>query len=248
MEPKNKTAIQYLIGTFLLSYISWGIVALAGGRIAALQYGAPCGMISCICLIRQKEVSGFKQIIKDSFTFKQNPVVYLFIVVFLLVAYIVHIIGGQVIVMSPFYMAIVMIPAMMFGGGLEEVGWRYLMQPALERKFSFPIATVIMGVIWALWHLPLFLISGTNQNLHMSYPIFAVSTFGLAFILAFLKNRSKGVWPCILFHSMMNSFAVSFAINETMIFTVITTVLEIVVVLILNQVYSNRDRKRIEAR
>lgn len=142
MKANNKTAVQYLIGTFLLSYISWGIVALAS-NVEALKYGSPCGMIlfliggfsptimSCICLIKQKEVTGFKQIVIDSFTLKQKPVVYLFIAVFLLMAYIVHIIGGQITIMAPFYMAILMIPAMMFGGGLEELGWRYLLQPVL---------------------------------------------------------------------------------------------------------------------
>ena len=251
MKVKNETAIQYLIGTFLLSYISWGIM-IAASRIEALQYGTPCGMIlflmggysptivACICLMRHKEVTGFKQIIKDCFTFRQNPMIYILLVGFLLLAYIVHILAGQIVVLEPFYMAIVMIPAMMFGGGLEEVGWRYLLQPVLERRFPFALSTMIMGVIWALWHLPLFLIAGTNQNLYMSYPVFAVGIFGTAFILAFLRNYSKGIWPCILFHSTVNALAASYAIQEKMLFTVITTVLEIVAVFLLNCVLKNR--------
>lgn len=55
----------------------------------------------------------------------------------------------------------------------------------------------------------------------------------VAFVLAFLKSQSQGVWPCILFHSMINSFSASYAIKEAMLFTVITTILEIVTVLFL---------------
>ncbi len=245
MVAKQKTAIQYLIGTFLLSYLSWGVM-IVFHQIEVMKYGSPVGsilfllggfsptIVSCICLLKQKEVKDWKQIVKDVFGFKQKLSVYLLIILFLVISYIIHILGGKVFILQPFYMAIIMIPAMMFGGGLEEIGWRYLLQPTLEKKYNFVMASVIVGIIWALWHFPLFLIEGTNQNLHMSYPVFAVSTFGLAFVLALLKKLGRGVWPCILFHSSINAFsAVSFPIQETMLFTIFTTILEIIIVLII---------------
>ena len=56
------------------------------------------------------------------------------------------------------------------GGGNEELGWRGLLQPALEKKFSFPLATVITALVWVAWHLPLWLIPGTSQS-QISYTI-----------------------------------------------------------------------------
>ena len=50
---------------------------------------------------------------------------------------------------------------MLFGGGNEEVGWRMILQPELEKKFNFHIATIFTAIIWWLWHLPIFFIKGT---------------------------------------------------------------------------------------
>jgi len=60
---------------------------------------------------------------------------------------------------------------MIVGGGMEETGWRGMLQPALEEKMNFILATLITGVIWGVWHLPLFLISKTTQY-QMSFPSF----------------------------------------------------------------------------
>lgn len=48
-------------------------------------------------------------------------------------------------------------------GALEEPGWRGYAQEGLQRRMPVLWASLIVGVFWALWHLPLFLISGTYQ-------------------------------------------------------------------------------------
>ena len=40
-------------------------------------------------------------------------------------------------------MIIIILPMMLVGGGNEEVGWRMILQPELEKKFNFNIATII---------------------------------------------------------------------------------------------------------
>ncbi|WP_442905418.1 CPBP family intramembrane glutamic endopeptidase [Kineothrix sp. MB12-C1] len=51
---------------------------------------------------------------------------------------------------------------MIMDGGMEEIGWRYLLQPTLEKQFSYFIATVITAFIWWAWHLPMFFIPGSG--------------------------------------------------------------------------------------
>lgn len=41
------------------------------------------------------------------------------------------------------------------GGGKEEFGWRGWLQSALQQHISPLLAAVIVGVVWAIWHLPL---------------------------------------------------------------------------------------------
>ncbi len=49
-------------------------------------------------------------------------------------------------------------------GALEEIGWRGYAQESCNRHYSPLTASLIIGLFWALWHLPLFYIEGTYQN------------------------------------------------------------------------------------
>lgn len=59
---------------------------------------------------------------------------------------------------APVFAIVFMVPIMLVGGGLEEAGRRYILQPELEQKYSFTISTIIVSIIWWLWHMPLFYI------------------------------------------------------------------------------------------
>ena len=49
-------------------------------------------------------------------------------------------------------------------GPVEESGWRGLALPVLQRRLAPIWAALIIGGIWGLWHLPAFLLSGTQQS------------------------------------------------------------------------------------
>lgn len=61
--------------------------------------------------------------------------------------------------------AITFILMALFFGGNEEIGWRGTMQLVLEKRFAFPVATLIVGAVWMCWHLPLWFIPG---DLHLA--------------------------------------------------------------------------------
>ncbi len=48
-------------------------------------------------------------------------------------------------------------------GGMEEIGWRAYALEGLQRKMPIVLASLIIGVFWAAWHLPLFYMEGTYQ-------------------------------------------------------------------------------------
>lgn len=48
-------------------------------------------------------------------------------------------------------------------GALEEPGWRGYAQEGLQRRMPVLLASLVIGVFWAAWHLPLFLVNGTYQ-------------------------------------------------------------------------------------
>lgn len=95
---------------------------------------------------------------------------------------------------------------MILGGGLEELGWRGVAQPMLERRLSRLASAAIVGVAWALWHLPLFFIHGVPQY-GASFELFAADVVGNAFLLAWVYGGTGSILACVLFHAASNTSA-----------------------------------------
>jgi membrane protease YdiL (CAAX protease family) len=90
-------------------------------------------------------------------------------------------------------------------GPVEEFGWRGLALPLLQRKFAPIYAGLILGVIWAIWHLPAFLLSGTQQS-QWAFSAFFLGCLAISIIATALFNRSGGsILLSAFFHfSLMN--------------------------------------------
>jgi uncharacterized protein len=65
---------------------------------------------------------------------------------------------------SPWYAVLPALVPALFIGPVEEFGWRGLALPLLQRRLAPLWAGLILGVIWGLWHVPAFLLSGTPQS------------------------------------------------------------------------------------
>lgn len=90
-------------------------------------------------------------------------------------------------------------------GPVEEFGWRGLALPLLQRKVAPIWAGLILGVIWGFWHLPAFLLRGTQQSEWSFAPFFA-GCLAISVIATGLFNGSHGsILLAALFHfNLMN--------------------------------------------
>ena len=90
-------------------------------------------------------------------------------------------------------------------GPVEEFGWRGLALPLLQRKFAPAWAGLILGVIWGLWHVPAFLLSGTQQS-EWSFTAFFAGCLAISVIATAIFNESNGsILLSAFFHfSLMN--------------------------------------------
>jgi len=90
-------------------------------------------------------------------------------------------------------------------GPVEEFGWRGVLLPLLQRTLAPMWAGLVLGVIWGFWHLPAFLLSGTQQSEWSFAPFFA-GCIALSVIVTALFNASRGsiLLPAIFHFMLMN--------------------------------------------
>ncbi len=94
-------------------------------------------------------------------------------------------------------------------GAVEEPGWRGYGLVALQERLPVLAAALVVGVFWALWHLPLFLLEGTYQSgLGVGTPAFwgfHLAIVATSPIYAWLLDASGGVvFSVVLFHALGN--------------------------------------------
>lgn len=106
---------------------------------------------------------------------------------------------------SPWYQVLPALAMAFFLGPIEEFGWRGLALPLLQRKFTPFWAGLILGIIWAAWHIPAFFLSGTPQSSWSFGPYF-LGIVAISIILTPLFNATRGsLLIAVLYHfQMMN--------------------------------------------
>lgn len=102
------------------------------------------------------------------------------------------------------------IPCLIFmiflGGGQEEFGWRGYALPILENKYGIWFANIILGIIWAFWHIPVWFITGTSQT-YMNFGGFILLMVGYSFILSWIRKISGNrPFSGLYAHGLANSF------------------------------------------
>jgi membrane protease YdiL (CAAX protease family) len=95
--------------------------------------------------------------------------------------------------------------SLLLGGPLgEEFGWRGFALPAMQDRLGWRAAGLGLGLVWGVWHLPLFFIDGTAQA-HIPPVLFLLSVVAMSIVFAWLANRSAGsVVAALVFHTAIN--------------------------------------------
>lgn len=97
-----------------------------------------------------------------------------------------------------------LIPSLFLGGGFEEFGWRGYLHPALQRYLPSMSVPAVVGVIWAVWHAPLFFIPGTLQS-NLSFVHFLLLAVTLSYSFGLLKDTWDSPLACVFQHAWFNA-------------------------------------------
>lgn len=110
---------------------------------------------------------------------------------------------------------VVLVPSLLFvaliGGGNEEPGWRGFALGRLQARRSPVRSSLLLGAVWAAWHLPLLFATDDADHGLGGGGVLAlvaltlVSIVGYAFAYTYLLNRTGSVLLCILLHAGFNT-------------------------------------------
>jgi membrane protease YdiL (CAAX protease family) len=90
-------------------------------------------------------------------------------------------------------------------GMSEEFGWRGYALPRFQAKWNALTSSIILGAIWAAWHIPLWFVPGDSHNQTFFWG-WVGRIILLSILMTWIFNNTKGsVLAAILFHSMANS-------------------------------------------
>lgn len=107
----------------------------------------------------------------------------------------------------------------------EELGWRGFMLPRLLKHYGDFASSIILGLVWAFWHLPVFLFPEWRGDIPivLSILLYPFGTIAIAYIMTKLHHWSRGsVLIAILFHGVVNYIADSQEYWQTESFSPLT--------------------------
>ncbi|WP_130620268.1 CPBP family intramembrane glutamic endopeptidase [Dyella amyloliquefaciens] len=130
------------------------------------------------------------------------PIALAFVAVGIAVA--LHLAVSSQLAIKPWYVFPLLFAMTIIGGGLEEFGWRGVTQDAWGPILGQARAALMIGPIWAIWHLPLFFLPGVSQY-HGQFGPFLVGVVGNALLFGWLYSRTRSILLCVFMHAATNA-------------------------------------------
>ena len=198
----GRISLFYLVA-FALSGLFFGIQEFFGvpGWLQLPNYGPA---LSALLLLRL-EKQNIPRFLRGSFAFRiDGPTLALLcvpVVIAVSVSWLTSVLWGLANLRNPEpgISPIVMIVAAVVGIIGEEVGWRGYLLPRLQERFNPFVSSMILVILWGVWHVP---------KLLMGFPVFAlwfVSMIGMNLLHTWVYNRTApSLWPVILLHAAIN--------------------------------------------
>lgn len=188
--------ISFFLLAYAISWTVWGAAALGAGQTVFLLGGlGPLASALIVTRLSGGSVLGW---IRSLLVWRVGPGYYA--VALLLPAAVYAVINLVLVTLgrtldftllaaaAPAYLGTFLMVATV-GGGFEEPGWRGFALPRLQKRQSPLVATLIVGLAWGIWHIPLYGPAG-----------FVVPLI-LAFFYTWLYNRTGSVLVCLLLHA-----------------------------------------------
>lgn len=235
---ENQKLKNYLIRTFLVSWINWLLLAILVKNKILTFSSVPGtilfvvgGFAPTISAISLQENKSLKFIMNFIFSNRRKSI--FFLLLFCLLEILT--IGLSSMEINPevplYAIPVIFLVCTFVGGGNEELGWRGTMQPILEEKAAFPIATLITGIVWSIWHLPLWFIDGTTQQ-NIPFLLFSIYAIFLSYWLACVYKKTNCVFYCSILHGLSNLLMSIFVVKVNWILAIGLIIMDAIAIIL----------------
>ena len=205
----------FLLYTFSITWLCWSIIIIGNIYLNVLWYGEPLTWIiyiigglgpaiSSYIIYRQfNEEFDERSFFRFVFGEKINLCIWLIFGLYFIWRFFMIWFAFEIKKPISILSLLINLPLIIPLGGLEELGWRGILQPKLEKVFNYLPSVLIVGVIWGVWHLPLWLMKGTVQS-GFPFILYLLSGMILTFSFTTLYKYTKNIFLCVLSHAWFN--------------------------------------------
>jgi membrane protease YdiL (CAAX protease family) len=213
--------LKYFVIAFAFTWFFWGLAAL-GARdvIPALPgltvIGTLGPLVAAVILTAQESGrAGVRSLLSRILRWRVAPIWYgvaiLGPLVITLAAIALHVaLGGQMPSIGALIGAlptllVTAVYMLIFVALGEEIGWRGYALPALQARYSALLASLILGVLWTFWHLPVFFNPDTLYS-NLPFVLFLAYLIPFTILITWLLNSTGGsVLMAMIIHAFMNA-------------------------------------------
>lgn len=89
----------------------------------------------------------------------------------------------------------------------EEYGWRYYLQPVLQKKFGKRCGVLLLGLVWAVWHIGVDFMFYTTEYGVQAFVGQIITCVAMAIFLGFAYMKTQNIWVPVIIHYLNNNIA-----------------------------------------
>jgi membrane protease YdiL (CAAX protease family) len=220
-----RATFTFAVLTYIVSWLLWiasaaisrwdlsqpsGLVALSG-PLYLLGVFAPA-LVALVLTVRADGRAAVASLLHRTLVWSVGARWYLFAVGYfaaikLAVAIVHHVITNEWpgFSQTPWFVMLLAIVVSAPVQAGEEIGWRGYLLPRLSTRVGLPVASIMVGAIWGCWHMPFFLIAGTDKS-GQSFPAYVLGVMALSVAMAWLYWRTQGsLLLTMLMHAAVNN-------------------------------------------
>jgi membrane protease YdiL (CAAX protease family) len=205
----------FLMLTFIISLLSFILmVNIPGSQTPESFRGRPIWLIAIwspniaaiLIWIIKKELASNIRLAFHFPTFSWWVLLALIPLIVTITLLLIEVMNGKAIEWSNFkvgYLLPLLLLNLLMGPLGEELGWRGFLYPEIKVKYGWMASAMIVGLIWSLWHAPLWLLDSPQSKI--PFWAFSINVMLLSILMSIIYNHSQGsIIIVILLHLTFN--------------------------------------------